>query len=483
MLAEALLWAVLGGAAMGTYPLFIRTPAVLRARPHTVVFQLYKSSCVFLSGFLFLIPRYLAWHGAGGKHGGKHGGFAGAPLFVFNWWAFLSAAFWIPAGLFTIFSVPIVGVGLQVALAASTSSVVTFLVFWLAFGTRMKSYSCGDGCAYYLAPLYLVGTVCGMVALIFSAPLADRLRRWCGGCPAARAAGVAEQNNCSSRSLLAATDNTDSNDERYFFKGPDTTVINDAGARTSGGGEYAGGVGKGGDGSDGSDGADGADDAGRPLLDASTGGGYAGGLDDDMVAKVLPPENASSSSSSSSLPRYSRWAAGVFLSMCGGCSASGQYAVVQQGKKIEELRAHCFPQNVTCPPALVESFDTFGSWYVSFGIGALAVTLVLLAGLALTRGGKCPKFHWRVLRVAGVQAGGFWVVGNFFTTLAVVRGGNAVVLAQTLSTMIITSGLWGLVYYKEGDQSTLRKGVWFAAAAFTLASMILLGEEKVKVAA
>ena len=168
---------------------------------------------------------------------------------------------------------------------------------------------------------------------------------------------------------------------------------------------------------------------------------------------------------------------------CGGCSASGQYAVVQQGKKIEELRAHCFPQNVTCPPALVESFDTFGSWYVSFGIGALAVTLVLLAGLALTRGGKCPKFHWRVLRVAGVQAGGFWVVGNFFTTLAVVRGGNAVVLAQTLSTMIITSGLWGLVYYKEGDQSTLRKGVWFAAAAFTLASMILLGEEKVKVAA
>lgn len=209
------------------------------------------------------------------------------------------------------------------------------------------------------------------------------------------------------------------------------------------------------------------DGAGVPLLDPSKGAGmgHKGGNDDAAV-------------DSSSLSRYSRWVAGVFLSMCGGCFASGQYAVVQQGKKIEELRAHCFPKNVTCPPTLVESFDTFGSWYVSFGIGALAVTLVLLLGLTLKRGGKCPNFHWRILRVAGVQAGGFWVLGNWGTTLAVVRGGNAVVLAQTLSTMIITSGLWGLVYYKEGDQSAMRKFVWFASAAFTLVSMILLGEEK-----
>ena len=96
------------------------------------------------------------------------------------------------------------------------------------------------------------------------------------------------------------------------------------------------------------------------------------------------------------------------------CSASGQYAVVQQGKKIEELRAHCFPQNVTCPPALVESFDTFGSWYVSFGIGALAVTLVLLAGLALTRGGNVCELV---------------TITNFGGDPATVRGRPVVVLS------------------------------------------------------
>ena len=40
--AAALALAVGGGAAMGVYPLFVKTPAVLAADPHPVVFQLYK---------------------------------------------------------------------------------------------------------------------------------------------------------------------------------------------------------------------------------------------------------------------------------------------------------------------------------------------------------------------------------------------------------------------------------------------------------
>ena len=105
-------------------------------------------------------------------------------------------------------------------------------------------------------------------------------------------------------------------------------------------------------------------------------------------------------------------------------------------------------------------------------------SFALLLGLAAWRGGTCPRFHFDALKGPGIKAGLLWVLGNFFTTLAVVRGGNAVVLAQTLSTMIITSGLWGLMYYREGDQSPLRKCVWFASAIFTIASMVLLGREK-----
>ena len=51
----------------GVYPLFIKTDAVLKAKPHPVVFQLYKSSCVFLSGFIFLIPRYFSWKNRAGQ--------------------------------------------------------------------------------------------------------------------------------------------------------------------------------------------------------------------------------------------------------------------------------------------------------------------------------------------------------------------------------------------------------------------------------
>ena len=399
---EALIYAIMGGICFGTYPLFIRTPAVIAAKPKTIVFQLYKSTVVFISGFLFLIPRYLNW-----KDQTDH---ALVSLFVFNWWAVLSAVFWIPAGLFTIYSVPIIGMGLQVALAASTSSVFTFLIFWLVFGTKMRSYSCGNGCTFYLAPLYLFFTVAGMVALIFSAALTTKLRRCRGSSDNSSSGdGIIGRGNISS-STSSETTNTDNES--------------------------------------------------TPMISVSS----------------------SSSSSSSRTLESSKSAitklSGIILSMLGGCFASGQFAVVQQGKKIEEQKYHCFPRNITCPPALVESFDTFGSWYVSFGIGAMGVTVCLLLGQVMKDGGRCPNFHWPILKTAGVHAGVFWVFGNFFVTLAVVAGGNAVVLAQTLSCMIIVSGAWGLGFYKEGDQSQSRKCVWFVCAVWTVVCMILLGMEK-----
>ena len=39
---QALLLAIAGGAAMGVYPAFIKTPSVLAADVHPVVFQCYK---------------------------------------------------------------------------------------------------------------------------------------------------------------------------------------------------------------------------------------------------------------------------------------------------------------------------------------------------------------------------------------------------------------------------------------------------------
>jgi hypothetical protein len=131
-----------------------------------VVFQCYKSTMVFLTGWFFLIPRYYSLHHSTDPH---------APLYEFTIWGVVSAVLWVPSGITTIFAVPRIGMGMTTAVSSATSSILSFMVFWLVFGSKMKSYSCGHGCVYYRAPIYLAATVIGMFGMIFSKQLAFRL--------------------------------------------------------------------------------------------------------------------------------------------------------------------------------------------------------------------------------------------------------------------------------------------------------------------
>ena len=87
--------------------------------------------------------------------------------FEFTWWAVLSAFAWIPSGLTTIFSVPIIGVSMSVVINASFSSILSFLVFWLVFHEEIKSHDI-DGHNVYLAPAYLALICVGMVGLVMA---------------------------------------------------------------------------------------------------------------------------------------------------------------------------------------------------------------------------------------------------------------------------------------------------------------------------
>lgn len=383
----SLLLAIIGGAFNGAYPLFIKTPRVLAANVHPVIFQCYKSGMVFLTGFLFLIPRYI--HYSKSHEDGER-------MYEFTYWGMVSAAAWVPSGITTIFAVPRIGMSMTMAVSSATSSVLSFLVFWLVFGSKMKTYSCGKGCTYFRAPIYLVTCVMGMFVMIFSKKVAT----WAG------------------------------------FKGESDSDSKEA----------------------------------KPLL-----------INEDDVKRSSSPKNSTIN-----------WLAGMLSATLSGTFGALQYGLYTFGKKHEYDRytdLGCTSKNTTaCPPSLIEEFNTFGSWMISFGLGAAAMVSLVLTIVSFVEGSRpptdgddrcfrVPSFNFGVLKIAGVSAGTFWALGNFLNTTAVKLGGNAVIMAQTLSSSIITSGLLGIFYYGEGG-SFAAKVIWAIAAAWTLASMVLLGLEK-----
>ncbi|CAE8601904.1 unnamed protein product, partial [Polarella glacialis] len=119
------------GGFMGSYPVPIKSPSVLEAKVHPLVFQCYKSFWVFATGWLFVL--------------------ANGTSYEFSWWGVASAAFWVPAGLSTIISVPRIGLAMTMVVSCGSSTILSFLVFWLFLGDRMQQHSI-LGHEVYLAP-------------------------------------------------------------------------------------------------------------------------------------------------------------------------------------------------------------------------------------------------------------------------------------------------------------------------------------------
>lgn len=175
--------------------------------------------------------------------------------------------------------------------------------------------------------------------------------------------------------------------------------------------------------------------------------------------------------------------AGIAAVFVAGFCVACQLGLVTIGRHYEEKKHHCSVKGGTCPKATAEQFNNFGSWMASFGIGALVSNTfyyTLVAGYYISKGQPVPTpgRTWQVMKRPGTLAGLCWCLGNFFNTAAVVAGGNAIVLPISLSTSLITGGLWGLLYYKEvkGKNAML----WVVAAAWTLTFMVLISFEKGK---
>lgn len=366
--------ALLAGLFNGSYPLFLKTAAVLAADVHAIVFQSFKSTTLLLLGAVLVCSRLLS----------------GTEGYTFTWWGVAGAAAWIPSGLATISAVPRIGMGPAMLTAAGTGTAISFFVGWLALGESLKLHTTASGGAYVLAPVYLAGILVGMAGLVFAPHALSPARMPLRGSPV---------------------------DER------DITPVLHARHERSDRQEYA----------------------------------------TQLEARGVPPLSPGSAAAL----RGVSLVAGYALAASSGAFSSVQYLVVSLAQR------HLPPDD----PAL----DPLGSWTLSFAMGAVLWTSLAAAVFAL-RNRCAPVPAWRrraILRavgVPGVGAGLFWCAGNLLSTLAVERGGNAVTVATYQAANLITSGAWGLMWYKEFRGTAA--AAWTVAAAFTLVMVLLLALEK-----
>ena len=414
------------GLFMGSYPVPIKSRAVLAADVHPVVFQLYKSFWVCATGLCFAVPTLLR----------------GEPLRL-SGWAVAAACVWIPCGLCTIYAVPRIGLSLTIVLAAASWSVGSFLVFWLVLGEEVRTHELLGMHGVYLAPLYLASAVGGMTALIY----APKLRPCCemrDGRPLLTADGAKSAGDISLGARLPSG--------RPTFNGcvASATRGEEEAPRRSGGGSGIG-------------------------SDGGSGGGSCG-----VGGRSGRSDGAASGSSPSPPPRRAPMGSplGLAAALASGVFATIQYGLVNVARRFERRRAGCADGG--CPEWLEAQFDPLGLWTAAFGLGAAAATALLYAALVCgyrVAGRPAPALQLRVMRLPGTVAGLAWSAANLCATLAVSRGGNSVTTAQMLSVQLITTGVWGIAYYRE--VRGWRLGAWLAAAIWTLASIALLGFERV----
>ena len=359
--------AMAGGFMIGTYPIFVKTPAVLKAKVHPAAFQAYKSFWVALTGAAMVTMRW-----ARGQE----------PVYAFTWWAVIAACAWLPAGMCLISATPRAGVGGAVLIFDGSTTLLSFVVGLAAFHEELKEHITDDGKPFYLAQYYLALLLVGMAGLVV-------LPRWvAASCGRARALHPAD--------------------------GLAETLLAPPAASSS--------------------------------SSSSSSGGGGGG-------------------SSSATPWW-----GYLLAVGAGTFSAVQYGLVTTGKKLAGASPSAYDK---------QALDPLGSWTATFGLAALLLNLLLVLGLrgaAAALGTPPPDLKlplvWREASAAGLC----YTMSVLLTTTAVNLGGNAVVLAQRNAVSLVTSGAWGLLWYREW--SGLAALAWCAAAAVTMASVILLGFEK-----
>mmetsp|Transcript_25364 Transcript_25364/g.59383 ORF Transcript_25364/g.59383 Transcript_25364/m.59383 type:complete len:448 (-) Transcript_25364:1477-2820(-) len=125
-------------------------------------------------------------------------------------------------------------------------------------------------------------------------------------------------------------------------------------------------------------------------------------------------------------------------------------------------------------------------YLTSFAIGATIVTLFLWLlrylylwnkhNYSFTRAYEAlPSFHLRKMWPYGGACGLLWSIGNFFSILSIENLGEGVGFSTTQAAMLV-SGLWGIFYFREVEGSNAI-AKWYVSASVTVIGILLLSYE------
>lgn len=123
---------------------------------------------------------------------------------------------------------------------------------------------------------------------------------------------------------------------------------------------------------------------------------------------------------------------------------------------------------------------------ISFGIGSSVITLLLwicrlLYNVVINKASivsayqMLPSFHWKILWRPGCLGGFLWSLGNFFSLLSVKYLGEGVGY-PAVQTSILVAGLWGIFFFKE-ITGLRRISLWLCSATLALGGILLLSYE------
>jgi len=391
--------------SFGSFGLPIKHSSVVNANVHPLAYQTYKSFWCFVTSWLVLL-----WH----------------PL-DFTCWGFVSAAFWVPAGVAAVVSISNCGMAVGQGIWTTLIVIVSFIWGAFIFDEEFKSLPLGCGGA-------------GLIIL---------------GAYGMTMTGIKKEDEHAKEPSIGAFKKIDpvaleSNVD------PDIEQVDTEENRAS--------------------------TLPRPPSSKSVGSADSNDSDgkfahllDDAEAQSETLENLQDLLDEERQPVGERVAwqgrSDVYTEVCGMRIRRRTYGI------LAAVFNGCYGGSVMAPLKFAGGAAAGISFVISFGVGVLGITsliwFVWWVGYQLgATQEKLPSLQIRVMLVPGTISGLLWALGNFSSIYAVIYLGQATGYSACQANLAI-SGAWGIFYYQEQISRTRIMG-WFASAIVALSGIVLL---------